>query len=86
MAASDSRRESLPLVRNLLAGRATLERLGAVAPPVLYSPDSFGHPAAAPLLALEFGLDLAIVWRGYGGRRWPAGVSAGTYSYTPAGQ
>lgn len=58
------------LVRNLLVGRAALARLGAAAPPVLYCPDSFGHPAAGPVLAHGFGLTMAIVWRGYGGRGW----------------
>ncbi|MCC6317653.1 MAG: hypothetical protein IT361_08180 [Gemmatimonadaceae bacterium] len=64
------------LVRNLLAGRRTLGAAGAKAPPVLYCPDSFGHPAAGPTLAAGFALPLAIVWRGYGGRGWPAGDSA----------
>jgi len=61
------------LVRNLLAGRRTLRALGAEPPPVLYSPDAFGHAAALPLIACGFGLDVAIVWRGFGSRRWPAG-------------
>jgi alpha-mannosidase len=61
------------LIRNLLAGRRTLFALGAAPPPVLYSPDSFGHPAALPMLAREFGLLAVILWRGYGGARWPAG-------------
>jgi alpha-mannosidase len=61
------------LVRNLLAGRRTLRRIGVPAPPVLYCPDSFGHPAALPSLAAGFGLPLIILWRGYGGRRWPSG-------------
>jgi hypothetical protein len=61
------------LVRNLLAGRRTLRRLRATPPPVLYCPDSFGHPAALATLALGFGFPLVIVWRGYGGRRWPNG-------------
>src|SRR5829696_4194405 len=61
------------LVRNLLAGRDALRALRADSPPVLYCPDAFGHPAALPDLALGFGLRLAIVWRGYGGRRWPQG-------------
>jgi mannosylglycerate hydrolase len=61
------------LVRNLLVGRATLRALGASAPPVLYCPDSFGHPATLPTLARGFGLDLVLLWRGYGGARWPAG-------------
>jgi len=34
------------LIRNLLLGRRVLRRLRASSPPVLYCPDSFGHPAA----------------------------------------
>jgi len=64
------------LIRNLLAGRSTLRFLRANAPGVLYCPDSFGHPGAAPLLAQGFGLGVAVVWRGYGGRNWPAGDTA----------
>ena len=61
------------LVRNLLAGRRVLAGLRGAPPPVLYSPDAFGHPASLPLLAREFGFQLAIVWRGYGGPDWPDG-------------
>ncbi|MCY7378460.1 MAG: hypothetical protein LH467_03860 [Gemmatimonadaceae bacterium] len=61
------------LVRNLLAGRETMRRLRATPPAVLYCPDSFGHPAALPMLAREFGCDTVVLWRGYGGARWPAG-------------
>ena len=64
------------LVRNLLAGRRALALLGAAPPPVLYSPDAFGHAAALPTLAAGFGFPVAIVWRGYGGRRWPPGDAA----------
>ena len=64
------------LVRNLLAGRRMLARLGATAPPVLYCPDSFGHPGALPTLAAGFGLPLVILSRGYGGARWPSGDAA----------
>ena len=64
------------LVRNLLAGRDTLRRLRAHAPSVLYCPDAFGHPAVLPDLADGFGCSLVIVWRGYGGARWPAGDTA----------
>lgn len=60
------------LVRNLLAGRRALGRLGAKAPPVLYCPDSFGHPAALPSLAAGFGLNLVVLSRGFGSARWPA--------------
>ncbi|MGH2900909.1 MAG: hypothetical protein ACRDMZ_19695, partial [Solirubrobacteraceae bacterium] len=41
-----------------------------------YCPDSFGHPAALPELACGFGLPLILLWRGYGGKRWPAGDAA----------
>jgi alpha-mannosidase len=61
------------LVRNLLAGRATVRRLRGEPPPVLYCPDSFGHPAILPDLARGFGCELVVLWRGYGGARWPAG-------------
>ena len=59
------------LVRNLLLGRDTLRRLRAEPPPVLYCPDSFGHPAVLPDLAAGFGIDVVILWRGFGGARWP---------------
>jgi mannosylglycerate hydrolase len=61
------------LVRNLLAGRESLRRLRAESPPVLYCPDSFGHPAVLPDLARGFGADVVVLWRGYGGARWPGG-------------
>jgi mannosylglycerate hydrolase len=61
------------LVRNLLAGRDALRALRADPPTVLYCPDAFGHPAVLPALASGFGLDLIVVWRGYGGPHWPAG-------------
>ena len=60
------------IVRNLLLGRRILRRLRASPPPVLYCPDSFGHPAALPTIAAGFELPVTIVWRGFGGRRWPA--------------
>lgn len=64
------------LVRNLLVGRRTLARLGAVPPRVCYSPDAFGHPAALPTIAAGFGLRVAVLWRGYGSARWPQGDAA----------
>ena len=60
------------LVRNLLAGRRALRALRGEPPPVLYCPDSFGHPAALPDLARGFGCDMIVVWRGFGSRRSPA--------------
>jgi hypothetical protein len=64
------------LVRNLLAGRRVLARLGATPPAACYSPDSFGHPAMLPAIARGFGLKVAVLWRGYGSARFPAGDSA----------
>jgi mannosylglycerate hydrolase len=61
------------LVRNLLAGRAAVRRLRGEPPPVLWCPDSFGHPAVLPDLAAGFGCAVIVLWRGYGGARWPAG-------------
>src|SRR5450755_3906953 len=61
------------LVRNLLAGRAVLDALGASAPRVLYSPDAFGHPAMLPAIAAGFGMPLIVLWRGYGGAQHPRG-------------
>ena len=61
------------LVRNLLIGRGIIDGLGATSPPVLYCPDSFGHPASLPELAAGFGLPLIILWRGHGGRRSTSG-------------
>lgn len=83
------------LVRNLLAGRAVLDELGATAPMVLYSPDAFGHPAMLPAIATGFGMPLIVLWRGYGGAqhsrgdvaRWRAadGSSALVYHLSPHG-
>lgn len=59
------------LVRNLLSGRRALRALRADSPPVLYCPDSFGHPASLPELAAGFGKQVIVLWRGFGGSRWP---------------
>ncbi len=58
-------------VRNLLEGTRTVRELGGEPPRVLYSPDAFGHAAAGPVLAAGFGLETAIVWRGFGGPAHP---------------
>lgn len=59
------------IVRNLEAGARVLRHLGAEAPRVAYCPDTFGHPAALPIIAAGFGLPVAIVWRGMGGATHP---------------
>jgi alpha-mannosidase len=60
------------IIRNLEAGRRVVSRLGATAPQVAYCPDTFGHPAALPLIAEGFGLGVGIVWRGAGCPGHPA--------------
>jgi alpha-mannosidase len=72
------------LVRNLLAGARSLRALRAHAPPVLYCPDSFGHPAALPALAHGFGFGTVVLWRGYGGARFPAADAA--WWHAPGGE
>jgi mannosylglycerate hydrolase len=61
------------LVRNLLAGIRSVRDRGGRPLPVLYCPDSFGHPADLPTLADQFGFSLIILWRGFGGPAWPEG-------------
>lgn len=64
------------LVRNLLFGMRTVRDAGGDPPAVLYSPDAFGHAAAGPVLADGFGVDVAVVWRGYGGPSHPSSAVA----------
>ncbi len=82
------------LVRNLLVGQADGRRHGGWMA-VGYSPDAFGHPAALPTILAGFGIEHAMVLRGYGGEpgqerdlfRWvgPDGRSVLTYHFPPAG-
>jgi alpha-mannosidase len=82
------------LVRNLLEGTADCAGLGGRSD-VLYSPDAFGHPAALPSLAREFGLFAGALWRGMGNPagkdqdlyRWigPDGAEVTIYHLPPAG-
>jgi mannosylglycerate hydrolase len=60
------------LVRNLALGREVVRRLRGDPPAVLYCPDSFGHPAILPDLAVGFGCELVVLWRGLGGSRSPS--------------
>ena len=54
------------LVRNLALGhRIAREHGGSM--PVGYLPDLFGHVGQMPQLLRQFGLDNAILWRGFGG-------------------
>ncbi len=51
------------LVRNLLEGVRVSGRRGPRMN-VCYSPDAFGHPAALPAIAAQFGIEAGVVWRG----------------------
>ncbi|MGH7524078.1 MAG: hypothetical protein ACREK8_07225 [Gemmatimonadales bacterium] len=55
------------LIRNLLTGAGDARALGGHLD-VWYSPDAFGHPAASPMLARQFGLRHGVIWRGLGDR------------------
>jgi mannosylglycerate hydrolase len=78
------------LRRNLLEGQRQAERFGRRLD-VLYSPDAFGHPAALPRIASEFGLRRAVVRRGLGRSgdfyRWeaPTGETLLVYHLPPGG-
>lgn len=51
------------IVRNLLYGRASSERLGGTMR-VGYVPDSFGHSPQMPLILNEFDIERYVFWRG----------------------
>jgi alpha-mannosidase len=56
------------LVRNLALGQRIATRFGTPMP-VGYLPDLFGHVGQMPQILRHFGLDNAILWRGFGGPR-----------------
>lgn len=71
------------LLRNLETGIADAVRAGGLQR-VGYLPDSFGHVAQMPRLLREFGIEVAVLWRGADAAttsfEWeaPGGVSVGT--------
>jgi alpha-mannosidase len=54
------------LIRNLAFGHRIAESFGGVMR-AGYTPDPFGHVAQMPQILAGFGLDNAILWRGFGG-------------------
>ena len=54
------------IVRNLARGHRIARGFGG-SMPVGYLPDLFGHIAQMPQILRQFGLDNAILWRGFGG-------------------
>ena len=55
-------------VRNLWLGERVARRLGVQNARVGYLPDQFGHAGQIPQILSGFGIDSAVVWRGFGGR------------------
>ena len=53
-------------VRNLWLGRRMASKLGVPTMAIGYLPDQFGHAAQLPQILLGFGIDGAVVWRGFG--------------------
>lgn len=62
-------------VRNLLLAERTARDLDIPMSRVGYLPDSFGHLAQMPQILAGFGIDSAIVWRGFGAP--PVGADEG---------
>ncbi|HOJ67257.1 MAG TPA: glycoside hydrolase family 38 C-terminal domain-containing protein [Candidatus Hydrogenedentes bacterium] len=60
------------LVRNLLRGKKICETLNIPRMHFMYTPDQFGHIAALPMLAAQFGLEAGICWRGTQDETHPA--------------
>lgn len=56
------------IVRNLALGHRMASRFGT-SMPVGYLPDLFGHVGQMPQILRRFGLDNAVLWRGFGGPR-----------------
>jgi len=64
-------------VRNLIEGERTARRFGG-GMKVGYIPDSFGHIAMMPSLLEGFGMDTAVLYRGFGGE---PGQESSEYSW-----
>ena len=54
-------------IRNLWLGERVARRLGVENARVGYLPDQFGHAGQMPQILSGFGIDSAVVWRGFGG-------------------
>ena len=54
------------VIRNLWLGERLARRLGVENRRVGYLPDQFGHIAQMPQLLRGFGIESAVVWRGFG--------------------
>jgi 2-O-(6-phospho-alpha-D-mannosyl)-D-glycerate hydrolase len=65
-------------VRNLLVGRSLTRKFGTPMN-VGYIPDSFGHIAMMPSILRGFGIDNAVLYRGFGGE---PGQTTSEYTWT----
>ena len=54
-------------IRNLWLGQRSAQQLDVPLSQVGYLPDQFGHIAQMPQILEGFGIDSAVVWRGFGG-------------------
>ncbi len=57
-------------IRNLWLGERTARQFGVRNSTVGYLPDQFGHAAQMPQILQGFGIDSAVVWRGFGAPPW----------------
>ena len=69
-------------IRNLLQGTRSARELGGMMP-VGYIPDSFGHIAMMPAILRGFGIETALVYRGFGGE--PGQTSSEYWWHAPDG-
>ena len=53
-----------PLVRNLMLGRQTVEKLGGRVPSVAYTPSSWGQTGQLPQILADFGCSKMMFYRG----------------------
>ncbi len=53
-------------IRNLWMGERVARSLGVRSRPIGYLPDQFGHIGQMPQILRGFGIDSAVVWRGFG--------------------
>jgi alpha-mannosidase len=66
-------------IRNLWMGQRTARQYGVKTADVGYLPDQFGHIGQMPQILNGFGIDSAVVWRGFGAP--PVGHAAAGVGY-----
>jgi alpha-mannosidase len=69
-------------IRNLFQGERVARSLGVESTRIGYLPDQFGHIGQMPQILAGFGIDKAVVWRGFGAAP-PAKMSADFWWESP---